>query len=54
MPSRDEAYEITGSMLVQLLRRSGHHAKVLPIGAVTIATSSCRSWRFKFKLRETV
>jgi AI-2E family transporter len=35
MPSRDEADEITGSMLVQLLRRSGHHAKVLPIGAVT-------------------
>jgi predicted PurR-regulated permease PerM len=35
MPSRDEADEITGSMLVQLLRRSGHHAKVLPIGTVS-------------------
>lgn len=35
IPSRDEADEITGSMLVQLLRRSGYCAKVLPIGAVT-------------------
>lgn len=35
IPSRDEADEITGSMLVHLLRRSGHYAKVLPVGAVT-------------------
>jgi hypothetical protein len=34
IPSRDEADEITGAMLVQLLRRSGHPAKVLPIGGV--------------------
>jgi len=35
LPSRDEADEIVGNMLVQLLRRSGYDAQVFPIGAVS-------------------
>ncbi len=35
IPSRDEADEITGAMLVQILRRAGHHANLVPLDGVS-------------------
>lgn len=45
IPARDEADEIVGTMVMQLLRRAGHDAHSLPIGPVSTMIEEVRQFR---------
>lgn len=35
IPSRDDADEIVATMIMQILRRAGHHAEAVPVGSIS-------------------